>query len=102
MKTVSTIIISFFICSHLCYSQGLNIDKVNKDCVWNSDDTIMHRIVNYDPKYFVLGTLSDYLGHFRYVDEEKQVDRYYPSEKPLVKFLEKYIKEELKISVSFP
>jgi hypothetical protein len=52
-----------------------------------------------DPIYFVLGTLSDYMGRFQYVEKEMQVDRYYPYEKPLVEYLTKYIKTELEIKV---
>lgn len=52
-----------------------------------------------DPVYFVLGTLSDYMGRFSYVKREKQVDRYYPFEKPLVNYLTLYIKTELNITV---
>jgi hypothetical protein len=53
----------------------------------------------YEQIYFVLGTLSDYMGRFQYVAREKQVDRYYPYEKPLVNYLTAYIKTELNIQV---
>jgi len=52
-----------------------------------------------DPIYFILGTLSDYMGRFQYVDRKRQVDRYYPAEKPLVDYLTSYIKTELNIEV---
>lgn len=55
--------------------------------------------VTLDPHYFILGTLSDYMGRFQYVDREKQIDRYYPYEKPLADYLTKYIKEKLNINV---
>jgi hypothetical protein len=55
--------------------------------------------LRYEQIYFVLGTLSDYMGRFQYVVREKQVDRYYPHEKPLVDYLTKYIKTELNIQV---
>jgi len=67
------------------------------DCHTNSKDTI--KIISFDPIFFVLGTLSDYEGRFQYVDREKQIDRYYSYEKPLVNYLAKYIKTELKIEV---
>ena len=52
-----------------------------------------------DPIYFILGTLSDYMGRFQYVDRKRQVDSYYPAEKPLVDYLTAYIKTELNIDV---
>ncbi len=55
--------------------------------------------VSINPIYFVLGTLSDYNGRFYYVKREKQVDRYYPFEKPIVNYLTLYIKTELDINV---
>ena len=39
------------------------------------------------------------MGRFSYVKREKQVDRYYPFEKPLVNYLTLYIKTELNITV---
>jgi len=63
----------------------------------NSTDSI--RTVSFDPVYFVMGTLSDYMGRFQYVDREKQIDRYSPFEKPLVDYLTGYIKSDLNIVV---
>ena len=97
MRKILILIIFIFIGFHLSYSQGLQIN--NKDFLWNPDDSITHRKVNYDPVFFVLGTLSDYLGHFQYVDREKQVDRYYPYQRSLVDYLTKYIKVNLNIKV---
>jgi len=53
----------------------------------------------FDPVYFILGTLSDYMGRFQYVDRKMQVDRYYSAEKPLVDYLTVYIKTDLNIEV---
>jgi len=53
----------------------------------------------FDPTYFVLGTLSDYMGRFSYVNKKNQVDRYYPYEEPLVKHLTGYIKQEFNLDV---
>jgi len=74
------------------YSQ-ININNQNNGSI----DTVETK--SLDPIYFVLGTLSDYMGRFQYVGKEKQVDRYYPYEKPLVDFLTKHIKTELNIVV---
>jgi hypothetical protein len=50
--------------------------------------------------YFVLGTLSDYMGRPTYVDKEHQVDYYYHYEKSLVKYLDSLVLAELKIDIS--
>ena len=55
------------------------------------------KIAELDPDTFLLGTFSDYMGRFRYVDRESQIDRYYPYEKPLAHFVEKFILDEYKI-----
>ncbi|RZJ86508.1 MAG: hypothetical protein EOO60_13345 [Hymenobacter sp.] len=58
---------------------------------------------NYKPEivpvYFLLGTLSDYMGRFQYVEREKQVDRYYPYEKPLARYLAAYAQQQLQLKV---
>ena len=78
-------IILFFFLYQINYSQN-NI-------------VIEKETITLDPHYFILGTLSDYLGHFAYVDKEKQIDKYYPYEKPLADYLTEYIKEQLNIEV---
>ena len=56
--------------------------------------------VKLDPTYFILGTLSDYMGRFSYVNKKFQIDRYYSIEKPLVEYLNFLITNELKINVT--
>jgi len=56
--------------------------------------------IKLDPVYFILGTLSDYMGRFTYVDKESQIDRYYPYEKPLMEFLDSIITNDLDLKVS--
>lgn len=46
---------------------------------------------NLNPDYFLLGTFSDYMGRFRYINRETQVDRYYPYEKPLAEYISAFI-----------
>ncbi len=67
-------------------------------CQFDNSTTVKDT-VTLDPHYFILGTLSDYMGRFQYVDREKQVDRYYPYEKPVADYLTTYIKKELNINV---
>nr|WP_315147108.1 hypothetical protein [uncultured Flavobacterium sp.] len=49
--------------------------------------------------FFILGTLSDYMGRFQYVDRKNQIDRYYPYEEPITKYIAKFINENYKIVV---
>lgn len=89
MMRLSILITTFLLVFQSTYSQiNHAIEKTN------SSDTFL------DPTFFVLGTLSDYMGRFQYVDREKQVDRYYPFEKPLVKYLTGYIHNELNMEVA--
>lgn len=46
---------------------------------------------NLNPDYFLLGTFSDYMGRFRYINKKTQVDRYYPYEKPLAEYISNFI-----------
>lgn len=96
-KTINMMRLNILIIIFLLVFQS-TFSQVNKDVKsTTSSDTI--RALSFDPTFFVLGTLSDYTGRFQYVDREKQVDRYYPFEKPLVNYLTKYINTELNIAV---
>ena len=86
------LIITFLLVLQSAFSQ---IDKKGDSAILaNTKQT-----ASLDPVYFVLGTLSDYMGHFYYVNKEKQIDKYYPFEKPMVNYLTLYIKNELNITV---
>ncbi|TDD98532.1 hypothetical protein [Flavobacterium cellulosilyticum] len=86
------LIIAFLLVIQSAFSQ--TDKKVESNLLANTKQT-----VSIDPVYFVLGTLSDYNGHFYYVKREKQIDRYFPFEKPMVNYLTLYIKAELNITV---
>jgi len=51
------------------------------------------------PDYFLLGTLSDYTGRFSYIYKDNQIDRYYPFEQNMVRYLTFYIKKNYKIDI---
>ena len=55
--------------------------------------------IKIDPTYFVLGTLSDYMGRFYYVNKKDQVDRYYAFEIPLINELDSIIQHDLKLKI---
>lgn len=61
--------------------------------------SVSSKSIELDPVYFVLGTLSDYMGRFQYIERENQVDKYYMYEKPLLKFMTEYIESNLNIEV---
>lgn len=63
-----------------------------QNCFNCPDDSSNYKLTIL-PTYFLLGTLSDYMGRFQYIDKDKQVDRYYPYEEPLAIFLTKYIQD---------
>ena len=100
MKKLILFAVVFFT-PFLTYSQNiveaLSLGKVISE---KTDSIKTVNIESFDPTYFVLGTLSDYMGRFAYVNRTMQVDRYYPYEKPLVDYLTDYIKTELDIEVN--
>jgi hypothetical protein len=55
---------------------------------------------NINTTFFILGTLTDYLGHFYYVNKPDQVDRYSLSEKPLMDYLNRLIEREYRIKIT--
>ena len=55
--------------------------------------------IKFDPEYFILGTLSDYMGRFTYVNKNYQIDRYYSFEKPLMEYIENMIEKENNIDI---
>ena len=55
--------------------------------------------IKIDPTYFVLGTLSDYMERFYYVNKKDQVDRYYAFEIPLINELDSIIQNDLELKI---
>jgi len=55
--------------------------------------------VKIDPDFFLLGTFSDYMGRFAYINRGTQVDRYYPYEESLAKYIADFIEERYDIKV---
>lgn len=51
------------------------------------------------PDFFLLGTFSDYMGRFRYVDRTTQVDRYYANESTLAEYISGYINTNYPVKV---
>lgn len=91
MKKTSIILIIFLVFTQSVFSQQspwLTQKKEKPEFV-----------VSIEPTFFILGTLSDYMGRIWSIDREKQVDKYYPYERPFVAFLTKYIQTELNITV---
>jgi hypothetical protein len=50
--------------------------------------------INLNTTYFILGTLSDYMGRFYVVNKKDQIDKYDPDEKPLMDYLDRLIQKE--------
>lgn len=61
----------------------------------NNKDSIAIKI---DNSFFLLGTLNDYMGR-KWVAKGEVFDKYYPFEKPLMKFVDSIVKKEYKISL---
>lgn len=54
---------------------------------------------NVNTTYFILGTLSDNMGRFYYINKGYEVDRYDTYELPLLDYLDKLIQKEFKIEL---
>lgn len=54
-----------------------------------------------NPDFFLLGTFSDYMGRFQYVDRETQIDRYYPYEETLAKYISDFIFKNYNLKTDF-
>lgn len=67
------------------------LNRINKDSTGFE--------LNINPDYFLLGTFYDYMGRFSYVDREKQVDRYYPFEESLAKYVAGFIETNYNTTV---
>ena len=116
MRTKLLLFLVLFLVTQLTYSQttvenkserNTKIEKQLSGIIIDTTQIEKHlrnpfksTTLKYEQIYFILGTLSDYMGRFQYVEREKQVDRYYPNEKPLVDYLTKYIKTELNLKVN--
>lgn len=92
MRTKQLLFLVLLLVTQVTFSQTTVKNKSERKI--NNPTTL-----RYEPIYFVLGTLSDYMGRFQYVAREKQVDRYYPYEKPLVDYLTNYIHTEMNLAV---
>lgn len=91
MRLNFIMVVFFLVFQSICSQVSKKVE------ITSSKDAI--KTVSFDPVYFVLGTLSDYMGRFQYVEREKQIDLYYPFEKPVVDYLTGYIKTKLNIVV---
>ena len=81
-----TLVISFSVSGQILPANDSVLDQKNH--------------INLNATYFILGTLSDYLGRFTYVNNSDQVDRYYPYEKSLRDFIDSLIFDELYIKIT--
>lgn len=93
MKTIIVFVAVLLLAYEFAYSKGsadLKTEMGSCLIIKNTEDAVAT-----DPKvvpvYFVLGTLSDYLGRFYAVERSKQVDQYDGTEKPLVDYLQAMI-----------
>jgi len=53
-------------------------------------------LIRMDTTCFILGTLSEYMGRFQYVDKKNQIDKYFPYERPMMKYLTSLMKSHFK------
>lgn len=93
MKIKILLLALFLFISNIIFSQiqekkitgvTINYQKVKDSIIVKTDNT-----------FFLLGTLNDYMGR-KWVAKGEVFDRYYPFEKPLMKFVDSIVKKEFK------
>ena len=99
MKTNS--IIALIFCSLINFSifgqvAGRVQEQMTKDFRYKDSINFETKI---NPDYFLLGTFYDYMGRFWAVNRETQVDRYYPYEEFLAKYVADFIEKNYNIEV---
>ena len=80
MKNLFTFLIVF-----ICFKQ------TTAQSNWGQPKDSVNFEVKINPDFFLLGTFSDYMGRFQYIDRENQIDRYYPYEESLAKYINSFI-----------
>ncbi|SFB95985.1 hypothetical protein SAMN04489722_101353 [Algibacter lectus] len=90
MKNIMTLtLLIFFQCS---FCQG--IKGVNGQLKHSlKGKKVIDSKLEINQTFFLLGTLSDYMGRFSYVEEKNQFDRYYVFEKPLIRCIDSIAKK---------
>ena len=98
MKRIYCLLLILFGGLSFTYSQTVNSDQTGSSTGSNAEETTLTSSPEWDALCFVLGTLSDYMGRFQYVERQNQVDRYYDHEKPMVEYLAGYLTKELGVT----
>lgn len=89
MKIFFSLLIPFALYTNKLYSQDTT--QVKQHCFFCPEDSLNYKVVIL-PTYFLLGTLSDGMGRYQYIEKRNQVDSYFPHEEPIITFLSEYIK----------
>lgn len=96
MKTNIVILLIILLGFESVYSKsqaGIKNGMGSSKMLENTENTV-DNASKLIPVYFILGTLSDYIGRFYYIERSQQVDKYDASEKPMVDYLEVMIKDQ--------
>lgn len=94
MKSKTLLLILILSISNTLFSQEKEKNKTGWEL--NSQRVKDSMIVKIDTTFFLLGTLNDYMGR-KWIAKGEVFDRYYPFEKPLMKFVDRIVKKEYKI-----
>ena len=93
MKSKTLLLILILSISNTLFSQEKEKNKTGWEL--NSQRVKDSMIVKIDTTFFLLGTLNDYMGR-KWIAKGEVFDRYYPFEKPLMKFVDSIVKKEFK------
>ena len=76
---------------------AISVNQITAQTSKNDEKELANYRVHIFPDAFLVGTFSDYLGRYFYIDKETQIDRYSPKEKSLAKYISFYITNHYKI-----
>lgn len=88
MKTKFIIIILLF---------SISVNHITAQNNKKDETELANYRVHIFPDAFLVGTFSDYLGRFYYIEKDTQIDRYNPKEKSLAKYISFFILNNYKV-----
>ena len=89
MKTIFIIILALF---------TISVNQINAQNNKKDETELANYRVHIFPDAFLVGTFSDYLGRYFYIEKDTQIDRYAPNEKSLAKYISFFISNNYKIT----
>lgn len=76
---------------------SISVNQITAQNIKKDEAELANYRVHIFPDAFLVGTFSDYLGRFYFIEKETQIDRYNPKEKSIAKYISFFISNNYKI-----